>query len=57
MDRRKEIEIIIQYLKQEIFDIQKEYPSLVLSKIVENGRLIEDYQIELSKLENENSQH
>lgn len=50
MDREKEIAIIIQFLKNEIFQFQKDYPELVIDKIVENGKLIEGYQRELSKI-------
>lgn len=51
MERKREVEIIIQYLKQEVTRISKEYPSLLYTIIIENGKLLEKYGNELDEIE------
>jgi hypothetical protein len=50
MNRKVEIEIIIEYLKNELKRVIKDYDSLVAEAIVKTGKLIEIYQNELKNI-------
>ena len=50
MDRKEEIKILINYLKEDTKDTALKWTSLLENTIVKNGKLIEFYQDELKKL-------
>ncbi len=50
MKRDEEIKILIDYLKNEVVNVAKNYNSLLTERIIKNGKLIEGYQNELNKL-------
>jgi hypothetical protein len=51
MDRKEEIRIIIQHLKNDVIRISQKYSDLLADTIVKNGRLIDAYNKELKELE------
>ena len=52
MEREKEIDILIDYLKKNVIKAQS-YPLLLADCIVTNGKLIEAYQLELEQIKKE----
>jgi hypothetical protein len=49
MKREEEIKILIDYLKNDVLNTSS-FPNLLLDTIVNNGKLIESYKIELEKI-------
>lgn len=49
MKREDEIVILINYLKEDVLSTSK-YPSLLIDTIIKNGKLIENYKIELEQI-------
>jgi hypothetical protein len=48
--RKEEIIILLQHLRDDVIKTAKNYPSLLSKKIVENGKLIEKYELEFDEL-------
>lgn len=51
MDRKEEIKILIQYLKNDVIKTSIEYSSLLENTIVQNGILISKYNKELEQIQ------
>ena len=49
MTRKEEIIILLQHLREDVIKTAKNYPSLLSKKIVENGKLIEKYELEFDE--------
>jgi hypothetical protein len=54
MNRKVEIEIIIEYLKNEVKRVASSCDSILSETIVRNGKLIETYQNELKDIKRSN---
>ena len=52
MKREEEIQILIDYLKNDVLSTSK-YPILLTDTIVKNGKLIESYKFELEQIKKE----
>jgi hypothetical protein len=50
MKREDEIVILIEHLKEEVIRTSQKYSSLLSDTIINNGKLIEAYMIELEQI-------